>query len=71
MGKLPEQFNGKVALMLENLTLLAIVIILLWLAILAFYFAQARQQAHIEREIEELRRELERAEAAGQEPEQT
>lgn len=41
--------------MFENLTLLAIIIIVVWLATLAYFFYNARQQQEIRRELDELR----------------
>ncbi|MEW5988478.1 MAG: hypothetical protein AB1791_17755 [Chloroflexota bacterium] len=41
--------------MLENLALLGIIIIVLWLISLAFYFRVSRQHKEIQQEIEALR----------------
>jgi hypothetical protein len=41
--------------MLDNLYLLAAIIIILWLATLAYYFYTSRQQKDIQQEIEWLR----------------
>lgn len=41
--------------MLDNLTLIAIVIIVLWLAAFAFYMFTSRQQPRIEEELEALK----------------
>ncbi len=45
---------------MDNLTLLAIFITLLWFAVLAYYFYVSRQQRDIAEEIEELRDMLDR-----------
>ena len=45
--------------MLDNLTLLAIVIIVVWAATLVFYFYTSRQQKDIREELEEVRALLE------------
>jgi hypothetical protein len=44
--------------MLENLTLLAIIIILLWLASLTYYFYVSRQQKEIQKDVDWLREQL-------------
>lgn len=41
--------------MLDNLTLLALIIIVVWLATLAFYFYTSRQQKDIRQELDEVR----------------
>ena len=44
--------------MLDNLSLLAAVIIILWLATLAYYFYTSRQQKDIQNDIDWLRKKL-------------
>jgi hypothetical protein len=44
--------------MLDNLNLLAIVIILLWLGSLAYYFYVSRQQKEIQKDVDWLREQL-------------
>jgi CcmD family protein len=51
--------------MFENLTLLAIIIIVAWLAALAYFFYTSRQQADIRRELEELREMMDQEEREG------
>jgi preprotein translocase subunit YajC len=48
--------------MLQNLTMLAILILILWAGALAYYFIVSRQQKQISEEIEELRQLLEETE---------
>ena len=48
--------------MLENLALVAVVIIVLWLGAMAFYFYVSRQQRDLADEIEKLRDQLDEAE---------
>lgn len=47
---------------MENLTLLAIVIIVLWLGILAFYLFSSRQQVGLQKELEELEKQMDQLE---------
>lgn len=51
--------------MLENLTLLAVVITIFWLGALAYYFYTSRQQRKIRRDLEALREKLEELEEQG------
>lgn len=44
--------------MLDNLVVVAIVIIVLWLGAMAFYFYVSRQQSDLADEIEKLRQQL-------------
>lgn len=44
--------------MLENLTLLAIIIIIFWLGALTFYFYTSRQQHDIQNDLDALRAKL-------------
>lgn len=48
--------------MLENLVVVAVVIILLWLGAMAYYLFVSRQQNDLEDEIEKLRTQLDNAE---------
>lgn len=48
--------------MLDNLTLLALIIIVVWVATLAFYFYTSRQQKEIREELEAVRDLLEKEE---------
>lgn len=45
--------------MLDNLTLLAVLIILFWLGAIAYYFYTSRQHRQIRDELDELRKMLE------------
>ena len=47
---------------MENLTLLAIVIIVLWLGVLAFYLVSSRQQVDLQKEIEALDKQMDQLE---------
>lgn len=47
---------------MENLTLLAIVIILLWLGVLAFYLFSSRQQVDLQKELDELEKQMDQLE---------
>jgi CcmD family protein len=51
--------------MFDNLTLLAIIIIVVWVATLAYFFYTSRQQTEIRRELEELREMMEKREGEG------
>lgn len=42
--------------MLDNLTVLAVIIIVIWLATLAYFFYTSRQQTDIRQELDELRK---------------
>jgi preprotein translocase subunit YajC len=48
--------------MLDNLVVVAIVIIVLWLGAMAFYFYVSRQQGDLADEIEKLREQLDEIE---------
>lgn len=48
--------------MLDNLVLVAVVIIILWLGAMAFYFYISRQQRDLAEEIEKLRDQLDEME---------
>lgn len=48
--------------MLENLTLLAVIITVFWMAALAYYFYTSRQQNEIRDDLEDLREKLEQLE---------
>lgn len=48
--------------MFDNLTLLAILIIVVWLATLAYFLYSSRQQGDIRRELDELRELMDRGE---------
>lgn len=48
--------------MFENLTLIAIIVIVVWVATLAYFFYTSRQQTHIRNELDELRKQLEKKE---------
>lgn len=50
--------------MLDNLTLLALIIIVVWLATLAFYFYTSRQHNDIREELDEVRALLDEGEGA-------
>ena len=50
---------------LDNLTLLAVIIIVVWMAALAFYFYTSRQQKEIREELEAVRALLEEDKEAG------
>ena len=41
--------------MLENLLLIAVVIMILWVGVLAYYLYTSRQQTDLQKEIEDLR----------------
>ncbi len=47
---------------MDNLTLIAIVIIVMWLFALGFYFYISRQQKDIVKEMDELRESLDESE---------
>lgn len=49
--------------MLENLTLLAVVIIVFWLGALAYYFYTSRQQTEIREDLDDLREKLDQLES--------
>lgn len=49
--------------MLENLTLLAVVIIVFWLGALAYYFYTSRQQTEIREDLDDLREKLNQLES--------
>lgn len=53
--------------MLENLTLLAIIIIVFWLGALAYYYITSQKQQSIRADLERLRRKLEEVEAQDEE----
>ncbi len=44
--------------MLENLTILAIIIILFWLGALLYYYVTATKQSDIQQDLDKLRRTL-------------
>jgi CcmD family protein len=48
--------------MFDNLTLLAVIIIAVWVATLAYFFYMSRQQTEIRDELKELREMLDRKE---------
>lgn len=48
--------------MLENLTLLAVIIIVFWMAALAYYFYTSRQQNEIREDLDDLHEKLDRLE---------
>ncbi|MCL4867862.1 MAG: hypothetical protein KJ063_02740 [Anaerolineae bacterium] len=48
--------------MLENLTLVAVVIIIIWLGTLVFYLYTSRQHADLQNELEALEQQLDRLE---------
>ncbi len=48
--------------MLENLTLLAIIITVFWMAALAYYLYTSRQQNEIREDLDDLREKLEHLE---------
>ncbi len=51
--------------MFENLTLLAGIIIVAWVAALVYFFYTSRQQTEIRRELDELRELMDRKEKEG------
>jgi CcmD family protein len=51
--------------MFENLTLIAIIIIVAWVVTLAYFFYTSRQQSEIREELDELRERLEKQERGG------
>lgn len=48
--------------MLENLTVLAVIIIVFWVGALAYYFYTSRQQDEIREDLDDLREKLEQLE---------
>lgn len=48
--------------MLDNLTLLAIIIIIFWVGALAYYFYISRQQNEIRKDLDALREKLDETE---------
>ena len=44
---------------MDNLVLVAVIIIILWLGVMGFYFYTSRQSRELEKEINELRAMLE------------
>lgn len=48
--------------MFENLTLIAIIIIVAWVVTLAYFFYTSQQQGEIREELEELRQRLDEKE---------
>jgi CcmD family protein len=48
--------------MFDNLTVLAVIIIAVWVVTLAYFFYMSRQQTEIRDELEELRKMFERKE---------
>jgi hypothetical protein len=51
----PKTCDEGTVIVLDNLTLLALLIIAVWLATLAYYFYTSRQHKLIEKELEEVR----------------
>jgi uncharacterized protein HemX len=47
---------------MENLTLLAVVIIVLWLGVLAFYMFSSRQQVDLHKELDDLEKQMDQLE---------
>ena len=48
--------------MLENLLLIAIVIMIMWLGVMAYYLVTSRQQTDLQKNIESLRDRLDETE---------
>jgi hypothetical protein len=48
--------------MLENLLLIAVVIMIMWLGVLAYYLVTSRQQTDLQKNIESLRDMLDKTE---------
>ena len=51
--------------MLENLTLVAVVIIVLWLVVLVSYLLTSRQQIDLHQDLQELEQQMDKLEKKG------
>lgn len=51
--------------MLENLTLVAVVIIALWLVVLVSYLLTSRQQVNLHQDLQELEQQMDKLEKKG------
>ena len=52
--------------MIDNLTVLAVIVIVLWIATLLYYYRVSRQQREIQEELDALRVRLEETEGRGE-----